>query len=190
MVDTLRSELLRSEPAGQEEIWVVPGTLPRSLPEVHENAVLVFLLTPGLLADSAIRAYAALATGSRFPILTVSATLDSFDFSTLRDELAPLRRLNAVAWEAGDRPGSESDSTAPALRWPTAGHGQPNSGVRSIGPSRSSTDDRGAGGGGLGPRRRTFARPGPRTGRVLLLILMVDWNTTPKRFPSCPCTLR
>ncbi|WP_165741645.1 hypothetical protein [Candidatus Thiosymbion oneisti] len=97
MADTLRSELLRSEPAGQEEIWVAPGTLPRSLPEAHENAVLVFLLTPGLLADSAVRAYAALATGSRFPILTVSATLHSFDFSTLKDEfrLAP----QAPAWE-------------------------------------------------------------------------------------------
>lgn len=100
MADTLRSEL-----AGHAR--VAPGTLPRSLPEAHKNAVLVFLLTPGLLADSAIRGCATLATGSRFPILTVTAAPDTFDFGTLKDELAPLRRLNAVAWEAGDRPGSE-----------------------------------------------------------------------------------
>lgn len=100
MADALRLEL-----AGFARLSA-PTTL-ASLPQPHENAVLVFVLTPGLLANRTISEFAALATGSRFPILTVVEKPDSFDFGALGDDLSPLRRLNAVAWEVGDRPGSE-----------------------------------------------------------------------------------
>ena len=99
MADAIRAQL-----ASQASIPA--GICPAVLPEPHENAVLVFVLTDQALADPAVRAYAALAAGSRFAILPVVPRRDGFDFRTLTGELGFLGRLNAVGWYDGETPGA------------------------------------------------------------------------------------
>ena len=83
-----------------------PDACPDALPAAHENAVLVFVLTPGALADPAVAAHAVRAAGSRFPCLPVVETRrDDFDFRRLAGDFAFLGRLNAVGWHDGDAPG-------------------------------------------------------------------------------------
>jgi DNA-binding SARP family transcriptional activator len=75
------------------------------LPEPHENAVLVFMLTPLALVDLGFRAFASLATATRFPMLPVPPQRGGFDFRALDRELTELGKLNAVAWDDGDPAG-------------------------------------------------------------------------------------
>jgi hypothetical protein len=85
---------------------VSAGVCPGELPAVHENAVLVFVLTPAALADPAVAAHAARAAGSRFPCLpVVPGRRDDFDFRELTGDFAFLGRLNAVGWQDADGPG-------------------------------------------------------------------------------------
>jgi hypothetical protein len=98
------SEAMRGQLACQA--LIPAGLCQTALPQAHENAVLVFVLTEQALADAAVRVYAALAAGSRFAILPVVPRRDRFDFRTLTGELEFLGRLNAVGWDDGEVPGA------------------------------------------------------------------------------------
>ena len=98
------AQAIRERLAGQASI---PGGLcPSALPAAHETAVMVFVLTEQALADAAVRAYAALAAGSRFPMLPVPPERARFDFSALKGEFEALGRLNAACWDDGAEPGT------------------------------------------------------------------------------------
>jgi len=98
------ADAIRERLAGQA---VIPdGLCPAALPAAHDKAVLVFVLTDQALADPAVRAYAAQAAGSRFPMLPVPPARDGFDFGSLKGEFETLGRLNAVAWDDGAEPGA------------------------------------------------------------------------------------
>ncbi len=99
MADAIRAQL-----AGLASVST--GVCPSALPEPHANAVLVFILTDQALADPAVRAYAALAAGSRFACLPLVPRREGFDFRSLTGDLAFLGKLNAVAWDDGEAPGA------------------------------------------------------------------------------------
>jgi len=88
-----------------EAIAFSPGLCPDGLPEPHQNAVLVFVLTEQALSDPAVRRFATLAAASRFACLPVPPVRTGFDFRRLDGEFSHLGRLNAVAWNDGDVPG-------------------------------------------------------------------------------------
>jgi hypothetical protein len=98
------AQAIRQRLAGQATI--PDGACPSTLPPAHERAVLVFVLTEQALADPAVRHYAALAAGSRFPMLPVPPERGRFAFSSLKGEFEALGRLNAVAWDDGETPGA------------------------------------------------------------------------------------
>jgi len=98
------AQAMRERLAGQASI--PDGLCPAALPAAHETAVMVFVLTEQALADPAVLAYAALATGSRFPMLPVPPERARFDFSALKGELETLGRLNAACWDDGIEPGA------------------------------------------------------------------------------------
>ena len=105
------AQAIRNRLAAQTAI--PEGPCPAALPAAHEKAVLVFVLTDQALADPAVRAYAALAAGSRFPVLPVVPVRSRFDFRTLSGAFESLGRLNAVGWNDGDTPG---DTVVQAIR--------------------------------------------------------------------------
>jgi len=98
------AEAIRAQLDG---LAVIPsGLCQTTLPQAHENAVLVFVLTDQALHDQAVGAYAALAAPSRFPLLPVVRQRERFDFRTLTGDLEFLGRLNAVGWDDGEQPGT------------------------------------------------------------------------------------
>lgn len=98
------AEAIRAQLAGLAEIPA--ESCPTALPDAHVNAVLIFVLTDQALSDPAIRAYAALAAGSRFAILPLVPSRTGYDFRTLIGELEFLGKLNAVGWDDGEVPGA------------------------------------------------------------------------------------
>jgi hypothetical protein len=100
---TAIAQAIRDQLAGQA--LIPDGLCPTALPAAHEKAVLVFILTDQALADPTVRAYAAQAAGSRFPMLPVPPARGGFDFGSLKGEFETLGRLNAVAWDDGAEPG-------------------------------------------------------------------------------------
>ena len=102
-----------------------PDACPDALPAAHENAVLVFVLTPDALTDPAVAAHAAHAASSRFPCLPVVETRrDDFDFRRLTGDFAFLGRLNSVG-RSRRRAGFESSNS----KWSTFTHRRPPSGT-------------------------------------------------------------
>jgi hypothetical protein len=98
------AQAIRDQLVGQASI--PEGLCPTALPPAHESAVLVFVLTDQALADPAVRAYAAQAAGSRFPMLPVPPEHARFAFSALTCEFETLGRLNAACWDDGVEPGA------------------------------------------------------------------------------------
>jgi len=76
-------------------------------PPSHTVGAAVFILTDGAAESPALADTLHAWTEAGLPVLPVVPEIARYDFSALPEPLAPLRRLNAVGWDQGERPGDK-----------------------------------------------------------------------------------
>lgn len=75
------------------------------VPDAHDNAVGVFVLTDQAAADVALADYLRRLVERGLPVVPVVPEIAAYDFSAMPAALDALRALNAVGWDQGSVPG-------------------------------------------------------------------------------------
>jgi len=81
---------------------------PAVLPEFHQAAVGVFILSEKSLKDPLLADALKKLVNNDLPLIPIVENVGSYHFSEIPESFSPLARLNAVSWKQGVRPGEKA----------------------------------------------------------------------------------